>query len=68
MKWGVAAACAFEVFSIATGKTPTISELSGRYPWLGPAVVLALAVHLAGQPRVVVVPVAGDCPMCPVAF
>lgn len=59
-KWGVALACIFEAFSICTGKTPTISELSGRHPWLGPAVVLGLAIHLAQQPRpqVIVVPVA----------
>ena len=64
-KWGVALACAFEVFSIATGKTPTISDLCGRHPWLAPAVVVALAAHLAAQPRP---QVAGDCPFCPESF
>ena len=64
-KWGVALACAFEVFSITTGKTPTISDLCGRHRWLGPAVLVGLAVHLAGQspPQV-----AGDCLMCPEPF
>jgi hypothetical protein len=50
VKWGVAAACTFEVVAITTGKVPTISMLCGRHRWLGPAVLGVLAVHLYRQP------------------
>lgn len=62
-KWGVAVACAFEVWSISTGRTPTISELCGRHRWLGPTVLVALAAHLYRQPSVP--GPAGDCLLCP---
>lgn len=51
MKWAAAGLCSYEVAAIATGRAPTLTELSGRYRWLGPALVAALAVHLARQPR-----------------
>jgi hypothetical protein len=31
-KWAVMALCAYEAFSIATGRTPTVTELCKRYP------------------------------------
>ena len=57
--------CGYECISVATGRAPTITTLAGRHRWLAPALVVALAVHLAMAPgprR------AAECPMCPVAF
>jgi hypothetical protein len=51
-KWIAAALCGFEIFAIATGRAPTLTELSTRHRLLGPALVGALAVHLFRQPRV----------------
>jgi hypothetical protein len=58
-KWAVAALCAYEAGAIATGRVPAVTVLCGRYRLLGPALVLALAVHLHRTPRVVVVVPAG---------
>jgi hypothetical protein len=45
-KWAVAACCAYEVAAIATDRTPTISNLCARHPWLTPAIVGGLTIHL----------------------
>jgi len=37
--------------SIIGGKTPTITMLCARHRWLGPLVLLTLAIHLYRQPR-----------------
>ena len=50
MKWVAFGFCAYEAGSIATGRYPTLTQLSARYPVLAPALVVALAVHLARQP------------------
>lgn len=65
-KWAAAGLCGYEVFTITTGRAPTITALCGRYRALGPALILALAVHLYRQPSVP--RPAGDCPLCPVPF
>lgn len=62
MKWGVVAACGYELASIIGGKTPTITMLCARHRWLGPLVLLTLAIHLYGQPQK---RGTGDCPLCP---
>lgn len=66
-KWAAFAICGYECAAIATGRAPTVTALCGRYRWLGPAVLASLAVHLYMPPRpqVIVVPVAGDCLLCP---
>lgn len=50
-KWVAAAACLYEVGAIATGRAPTLTALSTRYPWLAPGLILALAIHLAAPSR-----------------
>jgi hypothetical protein len=50
VRWGVAAVCVYEAASIATGKTPTVTMLCGRHPWLKGALVAALIIHLHRQP------------------
>lgn len=56
----VLALCGYECAAVATGRAPTITTLCERHKALAPALVLALAVHLAMVPRpqVIVVPVA----------
>ena len=51
MKWVAAGLCAFEVGAIATGRYPTLTQISGRHRWVGPLLVGALAVHLYRAPR-----------------
>ena len=46
MKWAVCICCTYEAFSIATGRTPTITKLCGRYPELSKVMVAGLAIHL----------------------
>jgi hypothetical protein len=46
VKWVAAGLCAYEVGAIATGRVPTLTQLSARNRWLGPVLVGALAVHL----------------------
>lgn len=60
--------CGYEVISVASGRMPPITVLCERYRALAPALVLALAVHLAWQPPVIVVPASGDCLLCPEPF
>ena len=65
-KLAAAGLCGFEVVAITTGRVPTLTQLSARNRWLGPVLVVALAVHLyraCPPPR----PVA-DCPLCPEPF
>lgn len=50
MKWAAAALCGYEVAAITSGRVPILTRLSRRHPWLGPALVVALAVHLYQQP------------------
>jgi hypothetical protein len=64
VKWGVVAACGYEIAAIATGRTPTITMLCGRHRWLAPAVLAILAVHLYRQPRIP----GRDCLLCPEPF
>ena len=52
MKWVAASLCAYEVGAIATGRVPTLTQLSTRYPWVGFLLVGALAVHLHRAPHV----------------
>ena len=59
----VAAICSYEVAAIASGRVPTVTALCGRYRWLAPAVITALAVHLAQQPRPGTVPLTADIPL-----
>jgi hypothetical protein len=42
--------CGYEVAALATGRVPTLTALSARHRWLGPVLVIALAVHLYRQP------------------
>ena len=56
-------ACGFEIAAITTGRIPTITALCARHRWLGPAVLLTLAVHLYRVPKVLADD--GDCPLCP---
>jgi hypothetical protein len=67
-KWLVVALCSFEVVAVASGRAPTLTQLSARHRWLGPVLVGGLAVHLARTPRVVPRPVADECLLCPVPF
>lgn len=46
LRVGTALLCAYESASILTRRTPTLSELSARYPALAPALIAALTVHL----------------------
>lgn len=41
----VATLCSYEVAAITTGRVPTITALNRRWPALGAAIVVALAVH-----------------------
>ena len=50
MRWIAALACSYEVGAIATGRYPTLTELSSRHRLLAPALVIALAVHLYRTP------------------
>lgn len=45
-KWAVAAACAYEVAAITTDRTPTISTLCHRRPWLATVILGGLGLHL----------------------
>lgn len=46
MKWAAAGLCGYETAAICTRRVPTLTTLSRRHPWLGPLLVVALAVHL----------------------
>jgi hypothetical protein len=46
MRWLVAATCAYEVASITSGRTPTVTALCRRRRWLAPVIIGALTVHL----------------------
>lgn len=41
----VVAICAYEIVAVTTGRLPTVTALTGRWPALGVAIVGALAVH-----------------------
>lgn len=41
----VAVACAYEVVAITTGKLPTVTRITRRYPVVGVAVLAVLAKH-----------------------
>jgi hypothetical protein len=45
------ALCVFELGALATGRYPTLTQLSARYPWLKWVLIAALVVHLHGEPR-----------------
>jgi hypothetical protein len=47
----VAGLCSYEVASIATGKTPTVSMLCRQRRWLAPVILVGLAVHLYLPPQ-----------------
>lgn len=49
MKAAVLALCSWEVAAISTGKVPTLTVLSRRWPLLRVALPLGLAVHLYRQ-------------------
>jgi hypothetical protein len=51
VKWVAAGLCGFELGAILTGRYPTLSRLSQQHRWLGPVLLVSLAVHLARQPR-----------------
>ncbi len=51
-KWLLAGCCAYEAAAITTGRAPTFTQLSQEHPWLRPAILTVLAVHLYRQPRV----------------
>ena len=51
MKWCLAACCLYEAASIIGGKTPTFTQLSADHPWLAPAILVVLAVHLRPAPK-----------------
>ena len=65
MKWGVVAACGYEIAAITTGKTPTITMLCARRRWLAPAVLTILAVHLYRAPQM---RPDRDCLLCPESY
>lgn len=44
-------ACAYELGALATGRYPTLTQISGRHRWVGPLLVGALAIHLYRTPR-----------------
>lgn len=46
LKWAVLALCLYESFSIATGRTPTITKICERYPDLSKVMCAGLAMHL----------------------
>lgn len=48
--WFVGVVCTYEVCALSSGRTPTVSTLCQRYPWLAPVIVAGLAVHLKPQP------------------
>ena len=63
----VLALCGYECAALASGRMPPLTALCERYRALAPALVVALAVHLAWSPQ----PppqVAGDCLLCPEPF
>lgn len=49
-RWVVIFGCSYEVSAIVTGRVPTLTQLSARYPALGPVLVVALAIHLYRAP------------------
>lgn len=49
-RYAVASCCAYEVAAITTDRTPTISALCARRPWLIPIILGGLAVHLVKGP------------------
>lgn len=53
--------CGYEVAAVTSGKWPPITALCERYKALAPALVLALAIHLAWSPPQVTVEVL-PCP------
>jgi hypothetical protein len=69
-KWAAFAICGYEAVAISTGRTPTVTALCGRYRPLAPALILALAVHLARPDQPLPRPVASgdDCLLCPEPF
>jgi len=38
--------CIYEAASILSRKTPTLSQLQGDYPMLGPVLITSLLIHL----------------------
>lgn len=52
IRWIAVAACSYEVGAIATGRYPTLTQISGRHRWVGPVLVGALAIHLYRQPGI----------------
>jgi hypothetical protein len=51
VKWVAFSLTAYEAGAILTGRYPTLTRLSQQHRWLGPVLVVSLAVHLARQPR-----------------
>lgn len=50
MRWVAFGLSTYEAGAILTGRYPTLTRLSARHRWLGPVLVVALAVHLHRQP------------------
>lgn len=47
----VATLCAYEVAAITTARVPTITAINRRWPALGLAIVVSLAVHFSHDPN-----------------
>ena len=50
-KFVTGAICLYEVFSISTRKTPALTEVMHRHPWLKPVFVGTLAWHLMNEKK-----------------
>jgi uncharacterized membrane protein YuzA (DUF378 family) len=46
-KWLTVGLCSYEITAILTGRVPTITRLSRRYPVVGAALTAAIGFHFA---------------------
>jgi hypothetical protein len=49
MRWVAFGISVYEAGAVATGRVPTLTQLSARHRWLAPVLVSTLAVHLYRQ-------------------
>ena len=50
-KWITGFICGYELFSVSTRKTPALTEVMHRHPWLKPVFVGTLAWHLMNEKK-----------------
>ena len=48
-KWFTGFICVYEVFSVSTKRTPALTEIMHKRPWLKPLFVGTLAWHLLNE-------------------